>query len=309
MKRPQQNLSLPLRARLVVPALVALLATLGLAAANAAPFSVYVVNYPLQYFAERIGGDAVEVKFPAPRDVDPAEWHPSDQIIMEYQQADLILLNGADYAHWVGHATLPEDRTVDTSAAFKDRLLVVEDAVVHAHGPHGTHAHAGTASITWLDPTLALGQARAIKEAFSDRMPERAAQFAAGFEALAVELEALDAELRQITAGGSDQPLLTSHPVYHYLAARYDLNIENLHWEPDEVPSEQEWEELDGKLAAFPARWLIWEDAPMPESVEKLEARGIASVVYNPLPQPPGEGDFLSVMRANVENLRLVFAK
>ena len=28
--------------------------------------SVYVVNYPLKYFAERIGGERVEVHFPAP---------------------------------------------------------------------------------------------------------------------------------------------------------------------------------------------------------------------------------------------------
>ena len=29
--------------------------------------SVYVVNYPLKYFAERIGGQHVKVVFPAPR--------------------------------------------------------------------------------------------------------------------------------------------------------------------------------------------------------------------------------------------------
>ncbi len=34
--------------------------------------AVYVVNYPLRYFTERIAGDRVDVRFPAPRDVDPA---------------------------------------------------------------------------------------------------------------------------------------------------------------------------------------------------------------------------------------------
>ena len=42
------------------------------------PLSVYVVNYPLQYFAERIGGGHVDVRFPAPPDQDPAFWNPSD---------------------------------------------------------------------------------------------------------------------------------------------------------------------------------------------------------------------------------------
>ena len=62
---------------------------------------IYVVNYPLQYFAERIGGDKVDVFFPAPSDVDPAFWTPGREVVRQYQQADLILLNGADYAKLV----------------------------------------------------------------------------------------------------------------------------------------------------------------------------------------------------------------
>ena len=58
--------------------------------------SVYTVNYPLAYFAERIAGDQARVVFPAPSDVDPAFWQPDRETIRTYQQADLILLNGAD---------------------------------------------------------------------------------------------------------------------------------------------------------------------------------------------------------------------
>ena len=61
--------------------------------------SVYVVNYPLQYFAERIGGDLVQVEFPVPADVDPAYWTPGAAVVAGYQSADIILLNGADYAN------------------------------------------------------------------------------------------------------------------------------------------------------------------------------------------------------------------
>ena len=57
--------------------------------------TVYVVNYPLKYFAERIGGDAVTVVFPAPADEDPAYWMPDAKTISDYQKADLILLNEA----------------------------------------------------------------------------------------------------------------------------------------------------------------------------------------------------------------------
>ena len=75
---------------------------------------VAVVNYPLAYFAERIGGEAVEVVFPAPAGVDPAFWRPSPEDVVRFQAADLILVNGAGYAGWTRTATLPASRRVDT---------------------------------------------------------------------------------------------------------------------------------------------------------------------------------------------------
>ncbi|NJN46252.1 MAG: hypothetical protein HC808_06995 [Candidatus Competibacteraceae bacterium] len=48
-----------------------LLAWLSVAAV-AEPLSVYTVNYPLAYFAERIAGEQAEVVFPAPAGRDPA---------------------------------------------------------------------------------------------------------------------------------------------------------------------------------------------------------------------------------------------
>ncbi len=60
--------------------------------------SVFVVNYPLKYFAERIGGELVDVQFPVPPGEDPAKWLPDSAAISQCQQAELILLNGASYA-------------------------------------------------------------------------------------------------------------------------------------------------------------------------------------------------------------------
>jgi zinc transport system substrate-binding protein len=71
------------------------------------------VNYPLKYFAERIGGDHVRVEFPAPADVDPAYWNPALAGISAFQKADLILLNGAGYAKWIAKVSLPRSKIVD----------------------------------------------------------------------------------------------------------------------------------------------------------------------------------------------------
>ena len=59
----------------------------------AEPLTVFVVNYPIQYFTERIGGEHVNVVFPAPANVDPAYWMPDRPTIADFQRADLILLD------------------------------------------------------------------------------------------------------------------------------------------------------------------------------------------------------------------------
>ena len=79
--------------------------------------SVYTVNYPLQYFAERIGGEHVDASFPAP-DGDPAYWNPDPDAVAAYQQADVILLNGASYAKWVATVTLPTSKLVPEILSF-----------------------------------------------------------------------------------------------------------------------------------------------------------------------------------------------
>jgi zinc transport system substrate-binding protein len=89
------------------------------------PLVVYTVNYPLAYFAERIGGDAVEVTCPAPPDEDPAFWSPAAETIAAYQGADLILLNGAGYAKWVKRATLAAEQA--NAAAFEKVAATSDD--------------------------------------------------------------------------------------------------------------------------------------------------------------------------------------
>ena len=113
------------------------------------PITVFVVNYPLKYFAERIGGEYVKVLFPAPGGIDPAFWIPDIQTISAYQQADLILLNGAAYSKWVDKVSLPQSKLVNTSRKFKDQYITIEGAVTHSHGSGGEHAHEGVAFTTW----------------------------------------------------------------------------------------------------------------------------------------------------------------
>jgi zinc transport system substrate-binding protein len=269
--------------------------------------AVFVVNYPLKYFAERIGGDHVKVVFPAPVDEDPAYWMPDAKTITDYQRADLILLNGANYAKWVSKVSLPRFRLVNTSARFEDRYIVTTEVLTHSHGPEGKHAHESLAFTTWLDPELAALQAKAIRDALTRKNPEQREAFQKSYRALEKDLIALDRDIKAVVSKDPSTPLLVSHPVYDYFARRYGLNIRSVHWEPDEMPSAGQWLELQKILKEHSAKWMIWEEEAMRQSVERLKSIGVNSLVFDPCGNVPNQGGFLTVMHQNVENLKLAF--
>jgi len=264
---------------------------------------VYTVNYPLQYFAQRIAGDIVRVEFPAPADEDPAFWMPDAEVVAEYQEADLILLNGAGYAKWTTLVSLPASRLVNTSEAFEERLVWVEGAVTHAHGPGGEHAHEGIAFTTWLDPTQAIEQAEAIERAFSAAWPEHEPSFREGFESLQADLLALDERLSAALRPLHGRPLVASHPVYQYIARRYDLDLESVQWEPSEMPTSVMWRQFRELLQGHPARLMLWEGAPSAEITDELVSLEVLPAVFDQCGNAPEEGDYLSVMGQNADNL------
>jgi zinc transport system substrate-binding protein len=247
------------------------------------------------------------VSFPAPPGTDPSFWKPNAETIARYQQADLILVNGAGFAGWVDTATLPGSRVIDTSAAMVDRLLQLEGAVTHSHGGMGEHSHAGYATCLWLDPTLAKAQAAAIATAFANARPDDKAAFDQGRAALDADLDALDARLAAVAARIGTTPLLFSHPIYAYLIRRYGLNARSVNFEPTEVPGHFALAQLEEKLEGHPAKLLVWEAEPLAETTAELERRGITSTVFAPLAEAPAGGDYLSAMSENAARLEAAF--
>jgi zinc transport system substrate-binding protein len=70
------------------------------------------------------------------------------------------------------------------------------------------------------------------------------------------------------------------------------------------MPDEAMWKEFRELLKKHPAESLIWEGKPDLSIAQKLKDLGVASVVVDPCGNAPDTGDFLSVMRENLETLR-----
>lgn len=274
----------------------------AIAAANEKPV-VYASNYPIYFFAGEIAGDDADVRLPE-MNGDPAYWSPNGDQVAELQSADRILLNGAGYEGWLEFVSLRDERLVDTTASIADRLLPLEEATVHQHGPEGEHSHTGMAFTTWLDPRLATAQARAIAVALAELAPSAETGFKERLEQLESRLHQLDQDLEGAFAGLGDRPVVFSHPVYQYLQSRYGINGRSVHWEPEIAPSTREWIDLQKLLAGHPARLLIWEGPPDEETRDKLEEQGITSLVFEAAANPPEQGDYFEVMERNLRRLR-----
>jgi zinc transport system substrate-binding protein len=268
------------------------------------PLTIYTVNYPLAYFTERIGEEHVEVVLPVPPDMDPAFWEPDEEMVRKYQKADLIIVNGAGYAKWTRTVSLPMLRMVDTSRAYKEDLIHIETNVTHTHGPGGDHSHGGTAFTTWLDFSQAVMQAEAIYKVLVRKLSAQQEDLTNNFKKLQEDLLELDKQMIAIGDGTAQAPLFASHPIYQYLARRYNMNIRMMMWEPDEDPGEREWQHLQEVSKDHSAKWMIWEGEPLAPSVDKLQDLGISSTVFAPCMNKPEAGDFMDVMQANIENLQ-----
>ena len=78
------------------------------------------------------------------------------------------------------------------------------------------------------------------------------------------------------------------------------------HLEEDRVRArtrDEEHEKLERKIADHPARLMLWEGEPLPETALRLEQLGVDTVVVDPCGNRPEEGDWLTTMRANAEAL------
>jgi len=284
------------------------------AGARARPV-VYTTFYPTAYFARRIGGDHVEVECPVPEGEYPTFWLPSPEVIAAYQAADLVILNGATYEKWAKAVSLPLAKVVETAKPFDAELLRFKNAIVHSHGPHGKHSHTGVDGHTWMDPIQAKMQAGEIRKALGRLLPEADADFQKGYEALAADLDGLDAGLRALGKPAQGLALFASHPAYNYLARRYGWTVVNFGLDPAGKLTQEQFAKIKAKLAVQPAQAMLWEADPLPETAARLHKElGLTSITFSPCEllsaKEREEGlDYLAVMQANVKRLKPAFGK
>ena len=267
---------------------------------------VYVSNYPLYYFAHQIGGEAIDLRFPASKETDPSGWVAGAETILEMQQADLVIINGATFEKWRNNVTLEEANIVNTTEGMQDKMLPLGEKFSHSHGEGGEHTHEGTASITWLDLSLAIAQAEKVNEALKKEVPGKSEDFQANFEKLKNSLSELHKNYQDVEIDPEKVQLIYSHPVYQYLQNAYGLKGENLHWEPSDGWDKDKKHEIEHLAKKAKKTYLVWEDEPTKAMKDGLEEMGVTSIVVNPLFGQPENLDMQEVLFKNLQSLQKI---
>ena len=189
--------------------------------------TVYTTVYPLQYFTEEIGGEAVQVETIYPPGSDEHTFDPSQKDMMALADADLFFYVGLGLEGFVEKAKDSLKSEEVTMVSTGDQLLTTE-VFAHAedHSEEDTthnHSHGDVDPHVWIDPIYAKEMANSIKEALIAQLPEKEEEFTKNYGALAEKLDSLNDQFSQVIGKAKNKEIIVSHAAYGYWEARYEL--------------------------------------------------------------------------------------
>jgi zinc transport system substrate-binding protein len=267
---------------------------------------VVAAFYPLQFLAERIGGDAVTVTNLVKPGAEPHDLELHPRQVGQVAGAELILyLAGFQPAVDEAVAQNGGDRAFDVTGV---QPLLHATAVDHEHAGEAGHAEEGGGKDPhlWLDPTRLATVGDRLADRLAEADPDHAADYAARAETLHTELDRLDADLTQGLRTCQRREIVTSHTAFGYLAERYRLEqvaVSGL--TPEGEPAPRRLAEVAREAREHGATTIFFETLVSPKVAETVAREvGARTAVLDPIEGPPAQGDYLSAMRTNLQTLR-----
>lgn len=185
---------------------------------------IYTTVYPLEYFAERIGGDLVSVNSIYPPGADEHTFDPTQKDMIALADADLFFYIGLGLEGFVDNAekTLKNEHVqmIATADAITEDMLVEDD---HDHDHDHGHDHGDLDPHVWISPVLSDALAYSIKEALIEASPKNKIIFEENFEALRDDLLLLDRKFIEMASEAPSKTFFVSHAAFGYLADTYGL--------------------------------------------------------------------------------------
>ena len=282
---------------------------------------VVATIYPMYDFVKQIGGDLVAVNMMVPAGTEPHAWEPSTRDMMDLEEADLVVYNGAGMEPWmVDILGSVQNKDLVKLEASKDvpLLRVDHEADEHEAGheeDHEGHHHGEFDPHVWLSPNNAKLEMRAIADALIAIDPEHTEVYEQNYQAAAAECDKLAEEYHTALAPYEGRYIVVAHEAYGYLCRDFNLNqigIEGV--SADQEPDAARMREIIDMVGEYDIHCIFFEELVDPKVANTIaEETGCQTAALSPLDGLTQEDidsgrDYFSVMRDNLLALQKAFA-
>jgi zinc transport system substrate-binding protein len=270
-------------------------------AAASGELTVVAGFYPLEWAADRVGGDRVAVSSLTPPGAEAHDLELAPQDVAGIVDADLLVyLDGFQPGLDEAADSEAGDHAWDAGQAAD---LVAGEAHADAEDDDAVDPP------FWLDPMRLASVADALADRLAELDPDGATTYAENAAALRADLEALDGEMRDGLAGCAVGTLVTAHDAFGYLGDRYGLEVVGISGlSPSQEPDPSQLAEIATLVRDRGVTTVYTETMVDPAVAETVaEEAGARTAVLDPiegLTDQSAGADYLQVMRANLATLQ-----
>ncbi|MFD7857284.1 metal ABC transporter substrate-binding protein [Streptomyces microflavus] len=283
--------------------------------------------YPMQFLAERIGGEHVAVTSLTKPGVEPHDLELTPRQIGSISESDYVLyLKGIQPAvddaikqsgvkNTVDAATLTtlENHGSEVSGhdhGHEEEAHEDEGHEEHAEGDGHNHGEEGGADPhIWLDPVKYAEVAKGVGKSLEKADPDHAADYKKNTEALVGELNKLNTAYETGLKNTATKTFITTHSAFGYLAERYGLTQQGIAGiDPEAEPSPARIQEIHTIAEKEKATTVFFETLASDRTAKTLaKDTGLKTGVLDPLEgitKKSQGADYIEVMESNLTALQ-----
>ena len=248
----------------------------------------------LNEFSQNVGKEMIDVTLLVPMGADPHDWEPTIRDTERLQRADMLIINGIDYEHWINsiHTSSYQGIIIDTSDG-----ILIDHTDDDDHGSLDPHI--------WLNPVYAQLQVKTIANALSISDPTNKNYYQSNAEIYIKELDLLDSKIRN-DLSSCKTDFVTFHNAFSYFAKEYGLTQHTIISSNDshgEV-TPQTLENIISTAKKYDIKVIFAEESSSTKTSQVIaDEIGGKVLVLSPLEITSNE-NYISKMTQNLENLK-----
>jgi zinc transport system substrate-binding protein len=173
---------------------------------------------PQEYFVKKIAGDKVEVNVLVQPGSEPEAYEPLPQQLKTISQSTAYIILGVS----VERGWLSKIQSLNPNLIVINSGEGIELIPMVAHH-HEEEEHDNLDPHIWLSPQLVKIQAQNIYQGLVRLDPENEAEYKQNLDNFLVEIDQLDAQIRQNLEPIENRKFIVFHPAWGYFAEDYDL--------------------------------------------------------------------------------------